>query len=308
LIETPHEIILIPVKKMEPVLEVKDLVKNYGDLKAVDGISFAIPRGTCFGLLGPNGAGKTTALETIEDIKKPTSGSILYNSRERDELFREDVGIQFQETSLLSFLKVKETLETFMNLYSGTMKLDEVIGLCHLGEILDQFNDKISGGQKQRLLLALAMINDPELLFLDEPSTGMDPQNRRNMWEIIKSIKKKGKTIILTTHYMEEAEYLCDVVAIMDHGKIIAEGPPGRLVREYSKHVTVILPADMKLKKETLCGSVYELDNSIELQTDDINSCIQELLGQGIDLSDMTVRSPNLEDVFINLTGRRLRE
>jgi ABC-2 type transport system ATP-binding protein len=195
-----------------------------------------------------------------------------------------------------------------MNLYSSAMPLEEVIGLCHLGDILDQLNDKISGGQKQRLLLALAIINDPELLFLDEPSTGMDPQNRRNMWEIIKSVKKKGKTIILTTHYMEEAEYLCDVVAIMDHGKIIAEGPPGRLVRDYSKHVTVILPGDTEIKKGKLCGSVYELDNSIELQTDDINTCIQELLGQGIDLSDMTVRSPNLEDVFINLTGRRLRE
>jgi ABC-2 type transport system ATP-binding protein len=293
---------------MESILEVKELVKNYGKVKAVDGISFSIPRGICFGLLGPNGAGKTTALETIEDIKKPTSGTILYNSRERDELFREDVGIQFQETALLSFLTVKETLETFMNLYSSSMPLDKVIDICHLGDILNQFNDKISGGQKQRLLLALAMINDPVLLFLDEPSTGMDPQNRRNMWEIIRSIKKQGKTIVLTTHYMEEAESLCDVVAIMDHGKIIAEGQPGRLVREYSKHVSVILPGDVVIKKDNLCGSVYELDNYIELQTDDINSCIQELLGQGVDLTDMTVRSPNLEDVFINLTGRRLRE
>ncbi len=299
---------MIPVKKMETVLEVKDLVKNYGKVKAVDGISFSIPRGTCFGLLGPNGAGKTTALETIEEIKKPTAGSILYKGRERDGLFREDVGIQFQETSLLSFLTVKETLVTFMNLYSSSLPLEEVIELCHLGDILNQYNDKISGGQKQRLLLALAMINDPGLLFLDEPSTGMDPQNRRNMWEIITSIKKQGKTIILTTHYMEEAEYLCDVVAIMDRGKIIAEGRPAHLVREYSKHVTVILPGDAVIKKENLCGSIYELDNSIELQTDNINSCIQELLEQGIDLSDMTVRSPNLEDVFINLTGRRLRE
>lgn len=293
---------------MDNILEVKDLVKNYGKVKAVDGISFAILRGTCFGLLGPNGAGKTTALETIEDIKRPTSGTILYNNRERDHLFREEVGIQFQETSLLSFLTVKETLVTFMNLYSNPMRLEEIIELCHLGDILNQYNDKISGGQKQRLLLALAMINDPVLLFLDEPSTGMDPQNRRNLWEIIKLIKKQGKTIVLTTHYMEEAEYLCDVVAIMDHGKIIAEGHPGRLVREHSKHVTVILPGDAVIEKENLCGSIYKLDNSLELQTDNINRCIQELLEQGVDLSDMTVRSPNLEDVFINLTGRRLRE
>ncbi len=293
---------------MDSILEVKDLVKNYGTVKAVDGISFSIRRGTCFGLLGPNGAGKTTALETIEDMKKPTSGTILYNGRERDMLFREDVGIQFQETMLLSFLTVKETLETFRNLYSNPLPMEEVIELCHLGDILKQYNDKISGGQKQRLLLALAMINDPVLLFLDEPSTGMDPQNRRNLWEMITSIKKKGKTIILTTHYMEEAEYLCDVVAIMDHGKIIARGHPERLVREHSRHDTIILPGDAVINRENLCGSVYDLDNYFELQTDDINSCIQELLRQGVDLSDMTVRSPNLEDVFIKLTGRKLRE
>ncbi len=158
-------------------------------------------------------------------------------------------------------------------------------------------------------MLALAIINDPALVFLDEPSTGMDPQNRRNLWEIIGAIKKEGKTIMLTTHYMEEASFLCDEIAIMDHGKIIVRGTPEELVRNYTKHVTVILPAS-SYRGTFPCRSMnfYEFDNYVEIQTDHINSCIRELIESDIDLNEMIVRSPNLEDVFIHLTGRRLRE
>jgi ABC-2 type transport system ATP-binding protein len=294
---------------MTPILQVKNLVKKYGALLAVDDISFSIPRGICFGLLGPNGAGKTTALETIENIKKPTSGEILYKGETRNGTFQNEVGIQFQETSLLSLLRVKETLEIFQKLYRSSHPLDYVISLCGLEEILQQYNDKISGGQKQRLMLALAIINDPELIFLDEPSTGMDPQNRRNLWKIIRSIKNNDKTIILTTHYMEEASLLCDDVAIMDHGKIIAQGAPESLIRKYTKHASIIIPNDGQMDlPQCAAMKVFQLEGFIEIQTDDINQCIKDLLLRKINLSEMTVRSANLEDVFIHLTGRRLRE
>ncbi len=294
---------------MSGILEVQNLVKKYGDLVAVDNISFSIPEGICFGLLGPNGAGKTSALEAIENIIKPTSGQILYKGKLRDSGFNEEIGIQFQETAVLSFLTVRETLEVFHKMYRKPVDLGKVIETCHLGEILGQYNDRISGGQKQRLMLALAIINDPVLIFLDEPSTGMDPQNRRNLWEIIKTIKKNGKTIILTTHYMEEASYLCDDIAIMEQGRIIAAGSPSGLIRQHARHVTVVLPAGSirnSLKRDSY--AIYEMDNFIEIQTDDINSCIQDLVDSHVDLAEMTVRSPNLEDVFIHLTGRRLRE
>ncbi|MDH3884554.1 MAG: ABC transporter ATP-binding protein, partial [Desulfobacterales bacterium] len=195
---------------MEPILEVKNLVKKYDAVVAVDGVSFAIRQGVCFGLLGPNGAGKTTTIEVIEDVIPPTAGEILYKGKSRSSSFREEVGIQFQSTALLNLLTVRETLQTFQSLFTKTNTIEELVELCRLGEFLDQYNDKISGGQRQRFLLALALINRPELLFLDEPSTGLDPQARRNLWDLIQGINAEGKTLILTTHYMEEAQHLCD--------------------------------------------------------------------------------------------------
>ena len=211
---------------MPDLLEIKNLVKKYKEVVAVDGISFSIRKGTCFGLLGPNGAGKTTTIEVIEDIIPPTSGEILYKGKPRSSLFKQEVGIQFQQTALLSSLTLRETLITFKNLYNDPADIEEIIDVCNLREIQKRLNDKISGGQKQRLMLALAMINRPELMFLDEPSTGLDPQARRNLWSIVQKIKEKGDTIILTTHYMEEAQHLCDEIAIMDNGKIIAKRNP----------------------------------------------------------------------------------
>ena len=294
---------------MEPILEVKNLVKKYNGVMAVDGISFALRKGVCFGLLGPNGAGKTTTIEVIEDVIRPTAGEIFYKGKARKPSFKEEVGIQFQSTALLNLLTVRETLETFQSFFTKTAPVDELVKLCRLEEFLDQYNDKISGGQRQRFLLALALINRPELLFLDEPSTGLDPQARRNLWDLIQGIKAAGKTIILTTHYMEEAQYLCDEVAIMDYGKIIAQGSPDELIRQYSSGITVVLPRDhYALKASGFPLPVRAVKNTIEIETDDVNQCLEQLISHGIDLTDITVRSPNLETVFLNLTGRKLRE
>lgn len=215
------------------LLEIKGLIKRYKDITAVDGISFSIKEGICFGLLGQNGAGKTTTVEMLEDIITPTNGSILFKGRERDRDFREKIGIQFQHTELLSFLTVNDTLRTFSRFYKNPLPLEEVRQLCMLDAIGKQMNNKISGGQKQRLLLALALINDPDLLFLDEPSTGLDPLARQHMWKIIKGVKEQGKSIVLTTHYMEEAQTLCDDIIIMDQGRIIAQGSPETLMDEH---------------------------------------------------------------------------
>jgi ABC-2 type transport system ATP-binding protein len=289
-------------------LQVTDLVKNYGSMVAVDGVSFSIEEGTCFGLLGPNGAGKTTTIEVIEGIRNPGSGTILYQGKPRDAAFKEQIGIQFQQTSLLSFLSVLETLKTFQSLYKKTAQLDTIIKDCNLEEIARQHNDKLSGGQRQRLLLALALINNPALIFLDEPSTGLDPQARRNLWILIEKIKRSGKTIILTTHYMEEAQVLCDIVAIMDHGRIIAQDSPQKLISEHCQGVTVILPkpqANFPMPSTIL--PFMETQDRFEIETKDIDECLKTLMTAGVNLRNMTVRSPNLEDVFLRLTGRQLR-
>jgi len=294
---------------MDPILEVKNLVKKYDKVVAVDGISFALRQGICFGLLGPNGAGKTTTIEVIEDVIPPTAGEVFYKGAPRTPSFREEVGIQFQSTALLNLLTVRETLETFQSFFKKTATVDELVKLCRLAEFLDRYNDKISGGQRQRFLLALALINRPELLFLDEPSTGLDPQARRNLWDLIQGIKAEGKTLILTTHYMEEAQHLCDEVAIMDYGKIIAQGTPAELIHQYSRGITVVLPRHrFALKANRFPLPVREVKDTIEIKTDDVNQCLEQLISHGVDLSDITVRTPNLETVFLNLTGRKLRE
>jgi len=292
---------------MTAILEVKHLVKRYGKINAVDGVSFAISKGTCFGLLGPNGAGKTTTIEMIERVIRPDSGAILYKGHPRSAGFLEEVGIQFQKTELLAFLTVRETLQTFQHLYRTAMDVNEVMALCGLTDISHQLNDKISGGQKQRLWLALALINQPELLFLDEPSTGLDPNARLDLWRVIEKIKQKGRTIILTTHYMEEAEKLCDEIAIMDQGRIIARGTPKTLISTYCKGITVTLPkGSLTANIKKLYPVHRETDGYIEIEADNANRCLTQLLADGIDLTDISIRTPNLEGVFLNLTGKRL--
>ena len=294
---------------MAALLEVNKLFKKYQDIPAVDGVSFTVEQGVCFGLLGPNGAGKTTTIEVIEDVIPPTSGQVLYKGKSRNASFKDEIGIQFQTTSLLSFLTVRETLETFQNFYRKTASIDDLVELCRLTQFQNQYNDQISGGQRQRFLLALALINQPDLLILDEPSTGLDPQARHNLWNLVRKIKKEGKTIILTTHYMEEAQHLCDEIAIMDYGKIIAQGTPEELIKQHSPEMTVVLPKErVDLSPLVLDLPFHNVKDSIEIKTEDVNSCLNHLLSRNIDLTDLTVRSPSLETVFLNLTGRHLRD
>ncbi len=293
---------------MDTVLEVNDLVKCFPEVRAVDGISFSVPRGICFGLLGPNGAGKTTTIEMIEGILPPTKGKILYKGKLRGTTFSEDVGIQLQNTELPILLTVRETLQTFRSLYKRRKNLDDLIVSCRLEDILARDNQKISGGQRQRLLLALALTNDPELVFLDEPTTGLDPQARRYLWDIVNKIKADNKTIILTTHYMEEAHILCDLIAIMDNGKIIAMGSPGELLDEHCKGISITIKGEKDVAEiKGLPGKAFRVHGNLEIQTDSLNECIKILIDHGVDLSAMTVRSQNLEDLFLQLTGKQIR-
>jgi ABC-2 type transport system ATP-binding protein len=293
---------------MRPVLEVKNLVKHFPEVKAVDGVSFSIDAGTCFGLLGPNGAGKTTTIEVIEGILSPNAGEIFYKGKPRGASFKEEVGIQFQNTELQQHLTIKEILRTFRSLYGRRANMDDLIEKCHLQDILNRDNHKISGGQKQRLLLAMALANDPMLVFLDEPTTGLDPQARRYLWDIVEEIKSDNKTIVLTTHYMEEAQMLCDQIAIMDSGKIIAMGSPEELLERNCKGTTLVLSGEVNEDKLVdLPWKRFKTHRTVEIQTDDVNGCLNTLIGRGVDLSGMTVRSQNLEDLFLKLTGRRLR-
>jgi ABC-2 type transport system ATP-binding protein len=297
---------MAPMSKM---IELKSLVKRYGKITAVNDVSLAIPRGTCFGLLGPNGAGKTTLIEIIEKIIPQDSGEVLYKGKPRGPSFREEVGIMFQETGLLSFLSVEETLATFGELYDTPDDIETLIQKCHLSEIRRQMNNKISGGQRQRLLLALALVNRPKLLFLDEPSTGLDPQARRNLWDLVGDIRKDGKSIVLTTHYMEEAEYLCDEVAIMDSGRIIAQGTPHELITSHCKGATLSLPlGEIEQDLDRLNIPYHRNGDSVEIETENIQESIQVLIDGGVGLTNLNVRTPNLETVFLNLTGRHLRE
>jgi ABC-2 type transport system ATP-binding protein len=289
------------------LLEAHDLVRVYPGVRAVDGIGFRVEAGQCFGLLGPNGAGKTTTLEMLEGIQTPTSGRVLYRGRPLDRAYRESVGIQFQATALQDFQTVRESLAMFARLYRRTADHDELIRLCNLAEILDRDTRKLSGGQRQRLLLAIALVNDPDLVFLDEPTTGLDPQSRRNFWGLIETVRRRGKTIVLTTHYMEEAERLCDRVAIVDHGRIIAEGQPERLVREHFPATVIRLPASAWPDDVPLPSAGERRDGTIELYADEVPPMLSELERVGADLTELRVATPNLEDLFLKLTGHDLR-
>ncbi len=292
-----------------PILQVDNLVKHYGEVKAVNGISFNIAKGVCFGLLGPNGAGKTTTIEVIEGILPPTSGSVLYKHEPVGERFRQEAGIQFQATALQDFLTVRETINLFQSLYDHPMDQDELIGLCALEDLLDRDNQKLSGGQRQRLLLALALANDPDIVCLDEPTTGLDPQARRNFWELVKSIQARGKTIILTTHYMEEAYALCDEIVIVDQGRIIAEGTPEVLLKNHFGDKIIQLPeADVGNYLQQLAEGQYKIYNGrVEIQTHNIHNTLKAMLDAGVSLQQLQLRSWNLEDLFIALTGKQLR-
>ena len=290
------------------MLEVKNLKKQYGQLKAVDGISFKVEAGRCFGLLGPNGAGKTTAIEILEGVIEATSGEILYKGKARDNTYKEEVGIMFQSTALQDFVTVKELLEMFSKLYKKVIPPETLIEKCGLQDFLHQNNRKISGGQKQRLLLAIALINNPDIIFLDEPTTGLDPQARRNLWAVVNEIKASGKTIIMTTHYMEEASNLCDEIAIMDKGKIIAHGEPETLLKKHFDESVIELPAEDFKSGEALKLNQVTIKDTVQIHTNQVTETIQQLLASNVSLERMVLRAKNLEDLFIELTGQALRE
>lgn len=293
---------------MTPILAVENLTRHFGALKAVDGVSFSVQPGICFGLLGPNGAGKTTTIEMIEGITPPTAGRILFRGTVAGADFRQRAGIQFQHTALPDFLTTREALTLFAGFYERTLPLDELVEACALGDYLDQYATRLSGGQRQRLLLAIALVNDPDIVFLDEPTTGLDPQARRNFWTLIERIKARGKTIILTTHYMDEAELLCDELAIMDRGHIIASGTPQSLLRQHfdtmrvrlDRHAVNFAPSDWPEPVEVR-------EEAVEILSRDVAATLSRLIAEEVPLASLEVRPPTLEDLFIKLTGHALR-
>ena len=290
-------------------LEVINLHKNYGSVQAVRGVSFHVKHGICFGLLGPNGAGKSTVIEILEGVKDPTSGEILFHQKPRSSDYKEKIGIQFQSTSLQDSMRVGEALKTFSAFYKTPAKISKIAEICQLEDIWDRDHRHLSGGQRKRLLLALSLINNPDLVFLDEPTTGLDPSSRRMFWELIKNIKKQGRTIVLTTHYMDEAYLLCDEMIVVDQGRIIAEGVPEALLKQNFHKNRIWFPLSYKdsLKRQGVCFRELE-EGKLEVRTGDISSFFEELKKKGISLQEIEIRPYTLDDLFLHLTGKSLKE
>lgn len=304
------------------VLEVQNLKKCYGSLCAVNSISFSVDKGEVFGLLGPNGAGKTTTVEMIEGLRTADSGSIKVLGMDVSKVpseVKQRIGIQLQSPSLISSLTISEILDLFGSFYKDTTPVDKLIDMLSLNESKKVMVKNLSGGQQQRLSVAMALVNDPDIAFLDEPTTGLDPQVRREMWEVIENMKAQGKTIFLTTHYMEEAERLCDRVAIIDHGKIINMGSPLELINEnfieraiqFTSHNNIPLEDIKALNGVT---SVMEDEGEYVIYSSNVTKMMSALLkyagenNLGDELKDLHVRRATLEDVFLKLTGRKIRE
>jgi len=303
-----------------PIISVADLRRHYGEVKAVDGVSFEVQRGEVFGLLGPNGAGKTTTIEILEGLNRADSGSISVlgfdPKRQADEL-KERIGVQLQAASLYPDLKVSELVELFATFYAKRLPAERLITQLGLDERKMALTRELSGGQRQRLSIALALVNDPELIFLDEPTTGLDPQGRRSLWEHIERLKAEGRTVLLTTHYMEEAEQLCDRVAIVDHGKILEIGAVDELISRHFTERTLRFRSRAELSDSALAGlrdvsRVAHEDDEVVLYTANVPRTIAALLelaeSVAADDLDVAVRRPTLEDVFLELTGRALRD
>jgi ABC-2 type transport system ATP-binding protein len=301
----------------------RGLSKRYGDVVAVDGLDLEVRRGECFGLLGPNGAGKTTTLEILEGILAPSAGEVevLGRSWARDAAWlRERLGITLQETRLPDKLTVREVLALFRSFYQQGRTVEEVIRLVSLEEKARAWYEKLSGGQKQRLAVACALVGDPELLFLDEPTTGLDPQSRRQLWDVVGAMKAEGRTVLLTTHYMDEAERLCDRVAVVDHGKVIALGTPRELIERVVGHEVVEFAApgagngleESGLRALPGVRAVRRVNGAYALTVERVHLTVPALLealeAAQAPLEHLTTHSATLEDVFVTLTGRRLRD
>lgn len=302
------------------IIEVAGLCKSYGKVKAAHEVTFNVEDGEVFGILGPNGAGKTTTLEIIEGLRTADSGSVrvcdidvLKEKRAVQEL----IGVQLQSTTLFDELTVMETIHLFQGLFSKKVNLTSLVTKLALTDKQKSPVKELSGGQKQRLALALALVNDPKVLFLDEPTTGLDPQARRSVWELVQEIRSNGKTVVLTTHYMEEAESLCDRVAVMDHGKIIAMDTPRQLIKNLGFDNTIEFSIGdgldvRELEKLPSVKSVHNKEKEHHLFTQDPQATLLGLMRlaqeRSAAISDLRVHTASLEDVFISLTGRRLRE
>jgi ABC-2 type transport system ATP-binding protein len=308
-------------------LSVRNLHKRFGDVVAVDGLDLEVPRGECFGLLGPNGAGKTTTIEICEGLTAPDAGEVevlgrRWQTHERE--LRELLGIQLQDTQLAEKLTVDETLRLFRSFYTRGRDVAEVLGIVQLEEKRSGRVGTLSGGQKQRLALACAIVGDPELLFLDEPTTGLDPQARRQVWDLIEELKAAGRTIVLTTHYMEEAERLADRVSIVDHGRVIALGTPRALIASLgAEHVVEFAVAaggrrdgggldESALATVAGVRAARRADQGFALQVTHLHetmpALIAELERRDLALAELRTHTATLEDVFVALTGRQLRD
>jgi ABC-2 type transport system ATP-binding protein len=304
---------------MKKVIEVKNLVKKYGKLTAVDDISFYVNKGEVFGLLGENGAGKTTTLEMIEGLRRPTSGKINVldcDVRKKLECIKERIGVQLQSSAYYQFLTLSEILSLFGSFYSKNLNIDELLEMVDLKEKSSSYVGSLSGGQKQRFSIIASLINDPEIVFLDEPTTGLDPLARRNLWDLITKIKSQGKTVVLTTHYMEEAEVLCDRVAIMESGKILAMDETHKLIERSRYPFTITFIKEKlsstllkKLKNLAVVENIFGKENKYLLKIK-TNKEMNEALNvvQMMNPESLTVGRATLEDLFVELTGKTIED
>jgi ABC-2 type transport system ATP-binding protein len=303
-----------------PVVRVRDLRKNYGQLAAVDGVSFEVGSGEVFGLLGPNGAGKTTTVEILEGLRDADSGEVTVlgiDAVKRADDLRARVGVSLQTAALYPKLTVVEVLRLFRGFYSAGRSVDELVALMDLEEKRSTRTQDLSGGQRQRLSVALALVNDPELVFLDEPTTGMDPAARRALWDVVLGLKREARSVLLTTHYMEEAEVLCDRIAVMDHGRILEAGTVDELVSRRFHERAVRFDVLDGLGDEQMASfpgvsSLKREDGSVSLFSRDVPATIGAVLAAaetlGREPENLAVRRATLEDVFLDLTGRALRD
>ncbi len=305
----------------EGIVQVRDLIKRYGSFVAVNNVSFTIRSGEIFGLLGPNGAGKTTTLEMIEGIRDQDGGTITVlglDTRKQRHAIKQQIGVQLQATTLFTELKVGETIALFGSFYPHALGVKDLLRLVNLEEKRGAYPNDLSGGQRQRLALALALVNDPAIVFLDEPTTGLDPQSRHSLWDVVTNLRTRGKTIVLTTHFMDEAQTLCDRIAIMDHGQFIAQGTPASLIATLGASAAIecviatdLVPTD-ELRALPAVTEVREGLDQRQIMTDSADQTIVALLQlaarRGAKVEHVQIHAPTLEDVFLKLTGRDLRE